>query len=67
MEWVGTSYLRPGITLPYDDKTSHFPGANKSKHREYKPGPMVNHFPEDISGADLCLVPVPCIKKTNTT
>ena len=37
----GYLVLRPGITLPYDDKTSHFPGG-KSKHREYKPGPMVS-------------------------
>lgn len=29
--------LRPGVTLPYRPKTSHFPG-NKSKHREYDPG-----------------------------
>ena len=56
----GYLVLRPGITLPYDDKTSHFPGG-KSKHREYKPGPMVS-LSGDISGADLCLVPVPCIK-----
>ena len=37
----GYLVLRPGITLPYDDKTSHFPGG-KSKHREYKPGPIVS-------------------------
>ena len=29
--------IRPGITFPYRDQTTHY-GANKSRHREYEPG-----------------------------
>ena len=61
----GYLVLRPGITLPYDDKTSHFPGG-KSKHREYKPGPMVS-----LSGGykwgGLMLGAGALYRKTNTT
>ena len=29
--------IRPGITFPYRDQTTHY-GANESRHREYEPG-----------------------------
>ena len=37
----GYLILRPGVVLPYHDKTDHFAGG-KTKHREYKPGPAVS-------------------------
>ena len=39
--FAGYLILRPGVVIPYHDKTDHFAGG-KTKHREYKPGPAVS-------------------------